>query len=59
MTSLGEFPSLERVIIALAIRDNDALPDCDGETLAENVEMFEGNLLLERNKPNSRCNDLE
>ena len=59
LESIGSFPSLMEISVTINTRNNDVFPDCEAEKLAESLPNFEGELILDNNKPNSRCADLE
>lgn len=59
LKSTGSFPSLLDISESIYTKNNDVLPDCAVEKLAESLPNFEGELTLDNNKPNSRCADLE
>lgn len=58
MVDAGAYPKLEEAEF-LVFKKNGVMPDCDGEKVAEAIPNFDGELTLEDNKPNSRCEDIE
>ena len=59
MLEPGSYPKLDEVRLGITARDNDLLPECEVEQLANSLSDFSGDLTLEDNKPNSRCADIE
>ena len=58
LENTGVYPSLQEAK-TLKFERNDIFPECEAEKFAEAIPNFEGDLILEDNKPNSRCEDIE